>query len=274
MNPTKGLRKILLNGSALFLLLITFIPFYLMIVSTLKYQMQIYENPWYLTLPLHFDNYVNAFEKVIFPIFNSLVVTGIGIVFVLIAATLAAYSFARFSFPLKNLLYTSIIVLLMIPGFVLLVPQFIQIKSMGLYNSFLGQAIPPAANYTALGVLLMRAFFEGIPRTLLEAAEIEGAGELRILTRMVLPLSLPVIAITSIMTGLAIWNNFIWSLVITRGDTVKPVILAITSLVGDVNQGDGLRLAGYVIGSLPLLILFLVATKPFISGMTAGAVKG
>ncbi len=274
MKHAGGIQRIVLNVSALILLALTFLPFYLMLVSTLKYQMQIYENPWYLTMPLHFDNYVHAFERVIGPISNSLIVTGMGIAFTLVTATLAAYSFARFSFPLKNLLYVSIIVLLMIPGFVLLVPQFIQIKNMGLYNTFLGQAIPPAANYTALGVLLMRAFFEGIPKTLLEAAEVEGAGELRILTGIVLPLSLPVVAITSIMTGLAIWNNFIWSLVITRGDTVVPVILAIVNLVGDVNQGDGLRLAGYVIASLPLLILFLLATKPFISGMTAGAVKG
>jgi ABC-type glycerol-3-phosphate transport system permease component len=76
------------------------------------------------------------------------------------------------------------------------------------------------------------------------------------------------------MSGLQIWNNFVWSLVVTSGDKVMPVILAITTISGDINQGDGVKLAGYIIASLPLLILFFVATKPFVSGLTQGAVKG
>jgi len=267
-------KEIPLYFLGIFLLILTMFPFYLMIISTVKFQMQIYQNPWVPTLPFHFDNYGNAFVRVIKPIFNSALITVIGIAIVLVASAMASYSFARFDFPQRDLIYTSIIVLLMIPGFVLLVPQFIQIKNMGLYNTYLGQAIPPAANYTALGVLLMRTFFEGLPKSLLEAADMEGASEMTILTRIVVPLSLPILATVSIMTGLAIWNNFVWSLVVTRGDKVMPVIIAITNLVGDVNQGDGLKLAGYVIASLPILVFFFAATKPFISGLTSGAVKG
>ena len=269
-----GVQKYFSYAAACVLLVLTMFPFYLMIVSTLKFQMQIYENPWFFSTPLHFDNYSNAFVRVIKPIFNSTIITVIGISVVLVASAMASYSFARFDFPQRDLIYSGIIVLLMIPGFVLLVPQFIQIKNMGLYNTYLGQAIPPAANYTALGVLLMRTFFEGLPKSLLEAADMEGAGEMTILTRIVVPLSLPILATVSIMTGLAIWNNFVWSLVVTRGEKVMPVIIAITNLVGDVNQGDGLKLAGYVIASIPVLILFFAATKPFISGLTSGAVKG
>jgi ABC-type glycerol-3-phosphate transport system permease component len=157
---------------------------------------------------------------------------------------------------------------------VLLIPQFIQITKLGLYNTYLGQALPPAANNAAMGILLMTAFFKGIPKSLFEAAEIEGANEWTIYSKIVLPLSKPILGTVAIMTGIRIWNNFIWPLVCTSGEKVRPVIIAITLLQGNINEGDGLKLAAYLIASLPLIILFFFMTKPFISGLTAGAVKG
>ncbi len=267
-------RSIGVNLAALLIFALSMYPFLIMLASSFKYQMQIYNYPWFFSKPLHFGNYAVAFKQIAGPILNSVWVTSIGVVVTLFASSTAAYAFARHSFPFKNFFYAVILMLLMIPGFVILVPQFINIKNMGMYNTLIGQALPPAASYTAMGVLLMRTFFEGLSKSLFEAAEMEGARDYRIFSRIVLPLSKPILATVAIMSGLQIWNNFVWSLVVTTGDKVKPVILAIMTIMGNVNEGDGVKLAGYIIASLPLLILFFVATKPFVSGLTQGAVKG
>lgn len=267
-------RSIGVNVLAVLIFVISMYPFFVMFASSFKYQMQIYENPWFFDVPFHLSNYLVAFNQLSRPILNSILITSIGIIVTLFVSSTSAYAFARNDFPFKHFFYTFIIMLLMIPGFVILVPQFINIKEMGLYNTILGQALPPAASYTAMGVLLMRTFFEGLSKSLYEAAEMEGAKDFRIFTHIVLPLSKPILATVAIMSGLSIWNNFVWSLVVTTGDSVMPVILAITLLQGNINEGDGVKLAGYVIASLPLLILFFVATKPFVAGLTQGAVKG
>jgi len=236
--------------------------------------MQIYKTPWMPVPPYHFNNYADAFVKIIGPVVNSLIVTVISIVVAVVSSLMASYSFSRGEYPLHKFLYVIIIALLMVPGFALLVPQFVQFNRLGLSNTYIGQALPPATNSVALGVMLMTAFFNQIPRSLFESAEIDGAGEMTVLRRIVLPLSTPIVSSVAIMTGLATWNNYVWPLVITKGDTVKPAILAITSMAGNVNQGDGIKLAAYVIASLPVIVLFFFATKPFIEGITAGAVKG
>jgi ABC-type glycerol-3-phosphate transport system permease component len=267
-------RSLGINITAILLFAISMYPFFVMLISSVKHQMQIYENPWFFSKAFHFDNYWIAFEQIAMPIVHSIEVTAIGVIVTLLASSTAAYAFARHDFPFKNLFYSIIIMLLMIPGFVILVPQFINIKNMGMYNTIIGQALPPAASYTAMGVLLLRTYFEGLSKSLYEAAEMEGAKDARIFTLIVLPLSKPILATVAIMSGLQIWNNFVWSLVVTTGDKVMPVIIAITTIQSGINEGDGVKLAGYIIASLPLLILFFAATKPFVSGLTQGAVKG
>lgn len=270
----KIISKIVLYAVVIFLFVVAFFPFYLTIVNSFNHQMQIFTMPWFPSRPFHLDNYMDAFFRVIFPIFNSIIITIISVSITIIATIFASYSFSRADFPFHRVLYISVIALMMVPGFALLVPQFVMFHSLGLSNTYLGQALPPAANGIALGVMLMTAFFKNIPSSLLEAAALDGAGDLKVLVKIIVPLSTPIIAAVSIMSSLAIWNNFIWPLVMTRGESVRPVILAITFLSGNVSQGDGLRLAGYVIASLPVIILFFFATKPFITGITAGAVKG
>lgn len=252
----------------------TFYPFALMFMSSFKYQLQMLNEPWFFSLPLHVDNYFNAISEIYMSLLNSIIITSIAVVTVLITASMASFSFARYEYPGKNLIYILVIMLLMIPGFVLLVPQFILVRDLGLFNTYWGLVFPQAAGNVALAVLLMRTFFEGLPGSLYEAAEVEGANGWIIFTNIVLPLSKPILATVSIVSGLQIWNGFIWPLVITSGEKVRPIILAIIYLQPSLNQGDGLILAGYVFASIPMVVLFFFATKPFISGLTSGAIKG
>lgn len=256
------------------LLLLTLFPFYMLLISSLKYRNQILHHFWTPTLPLHFDNYASAYEQIAPFILNSVIVTVGIMVLVILVSGLAAYSFARFEYPGKTFLYMAILSLLMVPGFLLLIPQFLLVKQMGLLNTYLGQILPTAAYISALATMLMRTFFEGLPNSLYEAAELEGAGDFKVLTHIVIPLSKPIIASVAIISALIGWNNYIWPLVITTGEKVKPVILALNSILSTADQGNSVQLAGFVIASIPLLILFAFSTKPFISGLTSGAVKG
>lgn len=270
----KGL-KIKWHYPILFLLLIaTFFPFYMMVITSLKHKAQVETNFWGISFPFRFDNYVTAFEHIWPYITNSIIVTAGIVLGVIICAALAGYSFARFDYPGKNILFTLILALLMVPGFLILVPQFLLVQDLGMLNSYQGQMFPPMAVTSSIATLLFRTFFEGIPKSLFESAEMEGAGEFRILIKIVIPLSMPIIATVGIIAGMTGWNNYIWPLVSVSDDSFKPVIIILNDLMGSLQQGDGVQLAGFVIASLPLVIPFLFAARFFTEGLTSGSVKG
>jgi ABC-type glycerol-3-phosphate transport system permease component len=255
-------------------LILTLFPFYQTLINSLKYRMEIVTNFWGWPTILHMDNFATAFQYLWPMILNSLFITSCIVLGVLFISTTAAYSFSRFEFPGKEILYFLVIMLYMIPGFLLLVPQFILIKNMGLLNTYAGQIFPPLTVGSTVATILMREFFGNIPKSLFESAEIEGARNRTIYSRIVIPLSLPVISVVAILNAMSGWNNYIWPLVIVSDASVKPVILALGNIPGNVKQGLGLQLAGYVIASIPLLILFSIASRSFVAGLTAGSIKG
>jgi ABC-type glycerol-3-phosphate transport system permease component len=256
------------------LLFITFYPFFMLLCGSLKDKMQLVNHPWFFTSPMHFHNYQIAASQIIRPLFNSFIVTGAGILLTLLFSALAAYAIAHSNVPGKKFFYFYIISLLMVPGFVILIPQFLVVRDMHLYNTYLGQILPPTANNVAMGVMLMTTFFGAIPNSIVESAKVEGCGPLQMFTKMILPLSKPIMATVSITTGLNLWNNYMWPLIITTGKEVTPVIVAITRLTASISEGNGPLFAAYVIAAVPILILFAFASRQFISGLTAGAVKG
>jgi ABC-type glycerol-3-phosphate transport system permease component len=255
------------------LLLLTVFPFYMLVIASLKDRDQMINQFWTPALPFHFNHYMSAWLQVWPYLLHSLLITSGLIALVLLNSILAGYAFARFQFFGKTVLFYLILMLMMVPGFLLLIPQFILFKHLGLINTLAAQILGPMAGASSMATLLMRTFFEGIARGMMEAAELEGAGEWKILTRIVLPLSLPVVSTVAVIQALLGWNNYIWPLVITSGNKVKPVILSLSGITGPMDHVQGIQLAGYVIASLPLLVLFLAATRTFVSGITAGAMK-
>jgi ABC-type glycerol-3-phosphate transport system permease component len=258
----------------LFLLLITVFPFYMTLLNSFKDRVGIIKQFWGIPTALHWENYATA-SRYLWPfLIHSAIITASIVAGVLLLSSMAAYSFSRFQFPGKELLYILIVMLFMIPGFLLLVPQFVLIKNMGLLNTYTGQVLPPMTVGATMATMLMREFFSNIPRGFFEAAEMEGAPERTIFLRIAIPLSLPVIAVVAILNTMSGWNNFIWPLVITSGDAVKPVVLALGRIPGTVQQGMSLQLAGYVIASIPLIALFAFANRAFVAGVTSGSIKG
>ena len=206
------LSRILLG----FLLILTLLPFYLLVINAFKSQNEIILNPFQWAKSWQFQNFVKAAPQIIRPMANTFFVTAVIIIITIVVSLLASYAFVRYErFFGKEVLYFGIIALLMIPGFVMLIPQFVQITNLGMYNTFLGLILPPAAYQVAMGTFLTRSSMESISKSLFEAAEIEGANDMDILVKVVLPLSKPILSTVTIMTGLNAWNNYIWPLVST-----------------------------------------------------------
>lgn len=162
---------------------------------------------------------------------------------------------------------------MMIPSFLLLLPQFVLVNKMGLLNTYAVQILPPVGALAPMAVLLARTFFSSLSVSLFEAASLDGAGEFMILLRVVIPLSMPVIATIAVIDSLAGWNNFIWPLMTASQESVKPVIIALQGIMSNSQNEQGVQLAGYVVASMPLLLFFIFATKQFVSGLSSGAIK-
>ncbi len=256
------------------LLVLTMLPFYLLIVNSFKNAAGIIKDPFSVPDVLYIINYELALPQILRPMLNSAFVTVAIVVITCVLSLLAAYAFARYEFFLKETLYFGVIALLMIPGFVLLIPQFVQVVDLGLYDTYSALIYVPAAYQVAMGTFLMRSAIEGMPKSLFEAAELAGANDLQILRHIVLPLIKPTVATVSIMTGLSAWNNYMWPLVASTSDTTRQVSVALNQLVFDAVQGKGVQLAGYVCASLPIVIMFCLASKSFVEGLSQGAVKG
>lgn len=268
--PGMILSRILLG----LLLCLTLMPFYLLVINSFKRASTIISAPFAVSLTPQIVTYAKALPQIVRPMLNSLIVTAAIIVLTIVVSLLAAYAFARFRFAFKEALYFCVIALLMIPGFVLLIPQFIQVVRLGLYDSYWALILVPTAYQVAMGTFLVRTSIEGISASLFEAATMEGATDTQMLRYIVLPMSKPILATVTIMTGLSAWNNYIWPLVASSSDTTKQISVALTSLVRDTLYGNGVLFAGYVCASLPIIILFCCASKYFVEGLSQGAVKG
>ena len=266
--------SIVIGILAALLFLITIYPFFLLVCGSLKDKMQLIENPWFFENPIHFENYTMAFESLIKPMFNSLINTVCGLTIVIVCAGLAAYAIVFLEMPGKNIIFMAITALLMVPFFAILIPQFVLVRDMGLYNTYVGQFLPVAAGDTALATMLMRTFFQSISKSVIESAKVEGCSSFQLFWKIVLPLSKPIVSTVAIISGLYMWNDFIWPTVVTSGEDVMPIAVAITKIVVPFSQGDGVAYAGYVIAAIPILVLFSLASKQFVKGMMAGAVKG
>lgn len=256
------------------LVLLTLLPFYLLAVNSFKMGTDVIKHPFMIPINWQLSNYVKALPQVIRPMLNSLIVTVAVVVLTCSFSLLAAYAFARFQFWLKEPLYFGVIAMLMIPGFVLLIPQFLQVVNLGLYDTYWALILVPTAYEVAMGTFLVRSSIEAMPSSLFEAATLAGANDAQMLRYLVIPMAKPILATVTIMTGLSSWNNYIWPLVASYSEHTRQVSVALTNLVVDQVQGKGMLFAGYVCASLPIILLFCCASKSFIEGLSQGAVKG
>lgn len=255
------------------LLLLTLYPFAAMVLISGKDLAQFTHNPWTVSLPVHGENYTAAWTAINRYMLNSIIVSGVSCLGVLLLATLSAYVFARYSFPGKEILFYLIIGLLMIPAILTLIPQYILVRDLHLLNTRWALILPYISGGQVFGIFLLRSFFASLPEELFEAARVDGANDLTMLLRLVLPLSWSILATLAIFQILATWNDLIWPAVVIDDDALKTVVTGIWSFSQQYSTDYGPLMAGYALASLPLLLLFAVASRYFVAGLTSGALK-
>lgn len=203
---------------------------------------------------------------------NSLVLaTAVTAASVLLNA-LAGYAFAKLRFAGRARLFKTLTAALVIPTQVAMLPLFLLLRSVGLVNTYWGVILPSMASI--FGIFLVRQYALSIPDELLEAARIDGAGELAIFRRVVLPLCRPILVTLAVFTFLATWNDFLWPLIVLTDQSMYTLPVALANLQGEHQQDTELMMAGAVLTMLPVLLLFLALQRYYLEGIMLGSTKG
>lgn len=281
-------KQLIVIGMLGLLLLVTLIPFIVTILVSQKTNAQIYSNLWSLPTEFRPDYFVEAFGALFPYMWNSLIVSAITVFGVIVLSSLSGYVFARMRFAGKNVLFMMVLALMMVPGILTLVPAFKWMQGIPLAggNNILGQGgsgflntwwalwLPYWAGGQIFGILLFRTFCETIPESLFEAARIDGAGEFLVYRIIVIPLSLPIIATLAIIQFVGTYNDYVWPLVTLSSPSKQVFAVGITQFAADAQLDMAPQMAGYIIGSIPLVIAFFFGMRYYVQGLTAGALKG
>jgi ABC-type glycerol-3-phosphate transport system permease component len=263
-----------LSGVVLAVLLaLSLLPFAMMLLLSLKTNADIFTRFWGWPQPARWDFYRDAAIALKGYLLNTLIVTAVVVPGVLLFSSLSGYALARLHFRGRDGVFTLILALLVVPGILTLIPTYALVQSMGLLNTRWALILPYLAGGQVLGTVLCRTFFVSLPDELFEAMRLDGAGDVQIYRHLALPLSLPTLATIAIMTTLAIYNDYIWPLVTISDSNLQTFTVGVTRFAGEFNLDYGPTLAGYVIGSLPLIALFAIGMRAFVQGVTSGALK-
>lgn len=190
----------------------------------------------------------------------------------LLVNTMAGYAFAKLRFKGRERIFQVLLGALVIPAQVAMLPLFLLMKQLGLVNTYGGVVVPALA--TVFGIFLVRQYARSIPDELMEAARIDGAGELRIFFSIVLPMLKPVLVTLAIFTFMAAWNDFMWPLIVLTDQSNYTLPVALASLSREHIQDIEMMMAGAVVTVLPVLLLFLLLQRYYIQGLLLGSVKG
>ena len=206
---------------------------------------------------------------------NSVVVALGTVASVVVTSAMAAYPLARWRFPGRSAIFTLLVGSLMLPNAVVLVPQYVLVQRLGWLSTYQGMIVPEAAVTFAFGVFLLRQFFLTIPGELEDAARIDGANAWQVFSRIVLPLSQPVLAALAIFAFRSAWNDFLWPLIAVNRPEMFPLPVALALLRSAYSsESYGPIMAGAALSALPLLVVFVVANRRIVEGVRLSGLKG
>jgi len=255
--------------------LLSILPFLWMISTSLKPAELVFSTPprW-IPNPVEWENYTTVLSKVNFAKygFNTLKITLIVTFGQLLTCSLAGYAFARLRFPGRDVLFVGYLATMMIPFQVMLIPNFITIRRLGLVDSHLGLVLPQLTS--AFGVFLLRQFFLSFPSELEDAAKLDGCNPLQTFYLIILPLSKPILATLAVMTFQNIWNDFLWPLVMLSSEPKRTLAVGLSYLIGQYSTDWQILMAGSVLTVLPIILLFFIAQKSFVESIKLSGLKG
>lgn len=257
-------------------LIVMGLPLYWMLISAFKQNSEIYGTTvtWIPMQPT-LENFPRAWNAAPFGRYyvNTILTTLVGSGAEIFFAVTSAYAFAFLRFPRKNVIFLLLLAALMVPDQVTILPNYLMIARLGWVDTYQGIIVPGAA--TAYGTFLLRQAMLSLPREVLEAARVDGAGHLRTMRSVVVPLTQPAIVTFGLISLVAKWNNFLWPLVATNSQEMRVLPIGIARLLDQEGTSQwGTIMAGTIFVVLPILIVFLWAQKYIVEGIAAGAVKG
>ncbi len=261
------------EGLSLVVAALFLIPLLWLFLAAFKPQTEIWGGPL-LPTEWRWQNFVEAWNSAPFPRYflNSVLVSGLITLSVVMTSSLAAFAFSRLEFPGKHALFLVALGTLMIPGDVLLIPNFLTVRNFGWVNTYQALIVPFAAS--AFGVFLMRQAFMQTPKDLEDAARIDGASPWQFLFRILMPVNTPAISALSVLTFLGAWNALVWPLIATNKDEFRTVQVGLASFTNLEWSNVPVVLAATTIVILPVLVIYFVAQKWFIESAASSGLKG
>ncbi|WP_230207632.1 carbohydrate ABC transporter permease [Microlunatus sp. Gsoil 973] len=274
--PRSAVPRILLYVAMIIVGLAAIIPIYWLLSSSVKTSGQIFVFPprWFPT-SFHWENFVEAWHSAPFGrmYINSVVVTIFGTLGEICVAVLSSYAFVFLPFPRKNLIFGIFLGAMMVPGTVVLLPNYMTVAQLGWVNTYAGLIVPGWGSVFAM--FLLRQHMMTLPAEITEAARVDGAGHLRTLWSIVLPLSRPMVVTVMIVSLVSKWNDFIWPLIVTNTDNMRVLPVGLLMLKSDEGYTDwGAVMAATCFVVIPVLVVFFFAQRQIVAGLTQGATKG
>ena len=255
--------------------LVIAVPLFWILITSFKERQDIYVRPaQYWPSPATADNYRDTVTSIPFPAYfrNSLIITALLAAAKITLGVLSAYALSLLRFPGRNLVFLVVIAALMVPNQITVISNYALVAQLGWRNTFQGIVIPLAG--VAFGTFLMRNQFLSLPHEIIEAARLDGAGPMKLLWRVVMPMSWPTLVAFSLITVVNEWNEYLWPFLMSDNEKTAPLQVGLTLLQNNEGGNNwGPVMAGTVLTVLPILILFLFLQRQMIKGLTAGAVK-
>lgn len=257
------------------LVVVILFPLYFMSVNSFKTHEEYVNNMIGLPHAFTVQNYVEAFEGKPFGqwFLNSMLLTIAAVLVTGILALLAGYAFAKMKFRGQKVLFRVIVPLMSVPPVVMIIPQFQIIKIFGLVNTRVSVIIIYVGIMLPMTIYLMRNFMKTVPDSLLDAAKIDGCGRLKALTAIMMPLSIPALITSSLVNIVWVWNELLISLVFLQREELRTLMVGITLFKGRFTLDIPVIMAGLVIATVPIVVIYIFAQKYLVEGMLAGSVK-
>jgi ABC-type glycerol-3-phosphate transport system permease component len=279
LSASRLLRRYRLIAAAagVVIVVMTYFPIIFVVSNSLKTGENIFTSGVFsLFTQFDYENYAKAWSGVSGPLVNTVIVAAASIAIGVGAAALGAYAFSQLRFRGKGLLFMAYVALLLIPWTLTLIPLFLTIQRLHLFNSWWALILPYSATAQPLLVLIFRGFFDQIPRELLESARVDGCSETRVLLKIVAPLTKPILLTGAVLVTINVWGDYLWpSIVIqTPGHTtISAGVEQFVSSFGLNVSSGGSVFAAYVIATVPMFALIGLTMRYFVSGLTEGALK-
>jgi ABC-type glycerol-3-phosphate transport system permease component len=254
-------------------------PFALMLINSFKSNTEVLQNPAGWPIHFTFGSYRQLFtyegNQVLRSFFNSVFIASVSTILAVLLAAMAAFAFAKLSFRGRDVMFAILLATLMVPGEVTLPPLYIMFARIGWLNTYQVQILPSVAS--VFGLFMIRQYMLSLPNELLEAARLDGATIWQQLWQIVMPLSTPVLGAFAILHFIGRWNDYLWPLVVVTDPKFRP-IMAMLPTIKDPLVGFftpwGMLMAGCVLVTIPLVVVFLLFQDKFLSGVVIGATKG